>query len=80
MSEREEGRAERTGLNERHTPPLVLFMGVARVSVGRAFNVKPVLSFTRFKGVVTTRNHAARVPSACRQRTVGASPFHFGIR
>ena len=24
-------------------------------------NVKPVLSFTRFKGLVTARNHAARV-------------------
>lgn len=35
-----------------------LFMGVARTSVGRTFNVKPVLSFTRFKGLVTARNHA----------------------
>lgn len=42
----------------------MLFIGVARISVGRAFNVKPVLSFTRFKGVVTARNHAARVPAA----------------
>lgn len=37
-----------------------LFMGVARTSVGRTLNVKPVLSFTRFKGLVTARNHAAR--------------------
>lgn len=35
-------------------------MGVARTSVGRTLNVKPVLSFTRFKGLVTARNHAAR--------------------
>lgn len=38
-----------------------LFMGVVRTSVGRTLNVKPVLSFTRFKGLVTARNHAARV-------------------
>lgn len=36
-------------------------MGVARTSVGRTLNVKPALSFTRFKGLVTARNHAARV-------------------
>lgn len=36
-------------------------MGVVRTSVGRTLNVKPVLSFTRFKGLVTARNHAARV-------------------
>lgn len=43
---------------------LALFMGLARTSVGRTLNVKPVLSFTRFKGLVTARNHAARVPTA----------------
>lgn len=48
---------------EREASTLVLFMGAARISVRRAFNVKPVLSFTRFKGVVTARNHAARVHS-----------------
>lgn len=37
-----------------------LFMRVARTSVGRTLNVKPALSFTRFKGLVTARNHAAR--------------------
>lgn len=40
---------------------LPLFIRVARTSVGRTFNVKSVLSFTRFKGLVTARNHAVRV-------------------
>lgn len=39
----------------------VFIGGVMRTSVGRTLNVKPVLSFTRFKGLVTARNHAARV-------------------
>lgn len=38
-----------------------LFIGVARTSVGRTLNVKPALSFVRFKGLVTARNHAVRV-------------------
>ena len=68
MSE-SEGRAERTGLNERqtHPTPRVIYGDCARFCRACAFNVKPVLSFTRFKGVVTTRNHAARVPSAYRR-------------
>lgn len=65
-------RRNRQGERDSETPP-ALFMGVARVPVGRAFNVKPVLSFTRFKGAVTARNHAARV------RTFPGCPFHFGI-
>ena len=38
-----------------------VFMEVVRTSVRRTLNVKPVLSFTRFKGLITARNHAARV-------------------
>lgn len=54
-------------MNERQTHPTpgVIYGDCARFCRACAFNVKLVLSFTRFKGVVTTRNHAARVPSAC---------------
>lgn len=56
-----ETRKAGNGQGERESGTPALFMGVASISVGLAFNVKPVLSFTRFKGVVTARNHAARV-------------------
>jgi len=59
-----------------------LFMGVARASVGRTFNVKPALSFTRFKGLVTARNHAqhayTRFPSL-RNPVETPVPFHPGL-
>lgn len=55
--ERTNEKGERVG----EADSLPLFMRVARTSVGRTLNVKPALSFTRFKGLVTARNHAARV-------------------
>lgn len=46
MEEREKGEMDRVnGSSAVTAPPRVLFMGVARISVGSVFNIKPGLIF-----------------------------------